>query len=100
MQCIVSLIGTLKSRMVGHLRSEVGVCVGENVVEKEHSLLVMISNEKLIVVDEVVDLVVSRQSDVLEHVDFCFVQLRGERLEALSIISILSSKRKGLNVGF
>ena len=76
MQCIVSLIGTLKSRMVGHLRSEVGVCVGENVVEKEHSLLVMISNEKLIVVDEVVDLVVSRQSDVLEHVDFCFVQLR------------------------
>ena len=85
---------------MGHLRSEVGVCVGENVVEKEHSLLVMISNEKLIVVDEVVDLVVSRQSDVLEHVDFCVVQLRGERLEALSIISILSSKRKGLNVGF
>jgi hypothetical protein len=99
MQCIVSLIGALKSRMVGHLRSEVGVGVGENIVEKEHSLLVMImiSNEKLVVVDEVVDLVVSRQSDVLEHVNICFVQLRGERLEALSI---LSSKRKGLDVSF
>ena len=97
MHCIVSLIGALKSRMVGHLRSEVGVDVGENVVKKEHSLLVTISNEKLVVVDEVVDLVVSRQSDVLEHVNICLVQLRGERLEALSI---LSSKGKVLDVGF
>ena len=97
MHCIVSLIGALKSRMVGHLRSEVDVGVGENVVKKEHSLLVTISNEKLVVVDEVVDLVVSRQSDVLEHVNICLVQLRGERLEALSI---LSSKGKVLDVGF
>ena len=97
MHCIVSLIGALKSRMVGHLRSEVGVDVGENVVKKEHSLLVTISNEKLVVVDEVVDLVVSRQSDVLEHVNICLVQLHGERLEALSI---LSSKGKVLDVGF